>query len=73
MITLAKLRQLQTVTAANIFIGRIILEKIDFEKRHPPKKKKVKGVNLNFLTILDHFWDLLKRLKKASLDHWKRF
>ena len=24
-------------------------------------------VKVNFLTILEHFWDLLKRLKKASL------
>ena len=40
------------------FIGRIIVEKIDFEKSPPPpppQKKKSKGVNLNFLTILDHF------------------
>ena len=42
-------------------IGRIILEKIDFEKI--PQKGQIspksKVVNLNFLTILDQFWDLL--------------
>ena len=47
-------------------------EKIEFEKSPPPPPKK-KGVNLNFLTILDHFWDLLTRLKTASFGHWKRF
>ena len=26
--------------------------------------KEDKGINLTFLTILDHFWDYLKRLKK---------
>ena len=36
-------------------------------------KPKSKGINLNFLTILDHFWDFLKRLKKASLGRDKRF
>ena len=33
--------------------------------------QKVKSLNL--LTILDHFWDFLKRLKKASLGLKKRF
>ena len=30
-------------------------------------------VNINFLTILDHFWDLLKRFKKSFLGLGKRF
>ena len=34
---------------------------------------KSKEVNLNFLTILDHFWDFLKTLQKASLGLKKRF
>ena len=57
------------------FVGRIILEKMDFEKS--PKNGQISpkstGVNLNFLTILDHFWDFLKRLKKASSGRKKRF
>ena len=47
------------------FIGRLFLENMNFEKT--PKNdqilQKSKGVNLNFLTILDHFWDFLKMLK----------
>ena len=36
-------------------------------------RKKVKElVNLNFLTILDHFWDFFKTLQKASLALKKR-
>ena len=56
-------------------IGSIFLEKIEFEKRpqNGQISPKSKGVNLNFLTILDHFWDLLKRLKKGSLGLEKRF
>ena len=34
------------------FIERIIVDKMYFEKR-PPQKSK--GINLNFLTILDHY------------------
>ena len=49
-------------------IGRIFLGKIEFEKS--PKNGQIlpkgKGVNLNFLTIFDDFWDFLKMLKKAS-------
>ena len=57
------------------FIGRVFLEKIDFEKspKNGQISPKSKGVNLNFLTILDHFWDFLKRLKKGSLSLEKRF
>ena len=36
-------------------------------------RPKSKGVNLNFLTILGHFWDFLKRLRKGSLGLEKRF
>ena len=55
------------------FIGLIFLEKMDFEKspKNGQISAKCKGVNLNFLTILDHFWDFFKRLRKASLGHWK--
>ena len=57
------------------FIGRIFLEKMDFEKspKNGQISAKSKEVTLNFLTILDHFWDFLKRLKKASLGLEKRF
>ena len=34
---------------------------------------KSKVVNLNFLTILNHFWDFFKRLKKRSFGLEKRF
>ena len=30
-------------------------------------RQKVKGVNLNFLTIFDHFWDFFNTLQKVSL------
>ena len=57
------------------FIGRIFLEKMDFE--NSPKNGQIwpksKEVNLNFLTILDDFWDFFKKLKKASLGLKKRF
>ena len=49
------------------FIGRLFLEKMDFEKspKNGQISPKCKEVNLNFLTILDNFWDILKWLKKA--------
>ena len=58
------------------FIGRIFLEKMDFEKslkngQISPKSNLT--LHLNFLTILDHFLDFLKRLKKGSLGLEKRF
>ena len=42
---------------------------MDFEKspKNGQISPKSKGVNLNVLTILNHFEDFLKRLKKASL------
>ena len=48
---------------------------MDFEKspKNGQISPKSKGVNLNFFTILDHFWDFFKRLKKASLALKKRF
>ena len=48
------------------FIGRIILEKIDFQKR-PPQRSK--GVDLNILTILDQtrIMHLSKYQKPLSL------
>ena len=48
---------------------------MNFEKypKNGQISSKSKGVNLNFLTILDHFWDFLKTLQKASLDLKKRF
>ena len=52
------------------FIGRLFLEKMDFEKS--PKNGQISPKS-NFLTILDHFWDFFKRLKKASLGLKKRF
>ena len=51
------------------FIGRIFVEKMDFEKspKNGQISPKSKRVNLNFLTIFDHFWDFFKTLQKASL------
>ena len=48
---------------------------MDFEKspKNGQISPKSKGVNLNFLTILDHFWDFFKTLKKGSLGLEKRF
>ena len=56
------------------FIGRIFLEKMDFEKspKNGQISRKSKGVNLNFSTIFDHFWDFFKTLQKASLGLKKR-
>ena len=47
---------------------------MDFEKspKNGQISQKSKGVNLNFLTILDHFWDFFKTLQKASLGLKKR-
>ena len=35
-------------------------------KKAPPQKKKSKGVNINFLTILDHFCDLSCRCSQNN-------
>ena len=58
-----------------IFIGHLFLEKMYFEKssENGQISPKNKEVNLNFLTILDHFWDFIKWLKKPSLGLKKRF
>ena len=48
------------------------MDKIDFEKS-AKYGQNVKGLNLNFLTILDHIWDCLERLEKAYLGIKKRF
>ena len=57
------------------FFGRLFLEKMDFEKspKNGQISPKSEGVNLNFLTILDHFWVFFKRRKKPSLGLKKRF
>ena len=56
-------------------IRRLFLQKMDFEKspKNGQISSKSKEVNLNNLTILDHFWDFLKWLKKPSLGLKKRF
>ena len=57
------------------FIGRLFLEKMHSEKspKNGQISPKCKEVNLNFLTILDHFGDFLKWLNKRSWRLYKRF
>ena len=48
---------------------------MDFEKspKNGQISAKSKEVNLNFLTILDHFWDFFKNAEKYSLGLKNRF